>query len=180
MKYDALSNDKRTLLGIDRSSSANLRVYECQRKVLTIDARVFRKCYELKKLIAPNVERISESSFAYCTNLKEINIKNVITINKYSFLCCESLRIIDAPKLTYLHHSAFSGCINLETINIPNCVDISSDVFKDCTKLHTINSNLSKEQLTIAFGGNNQYNEYINRHIRYHRNIKLNKLLNGL
>lgn len=87
-----------------------------------------------------NVEEIDAWAFAYCKNLKTVNLQAVKTINHDSFLSCESLESVVAPLLTSIkgtnntsgYYGAFYSCLALTELDLPNLKTIGMSAFYNC------------------------------------------------
>ena len=87
------------------------------------------------------INKLSESTFAECYNLKNITIpKTVTSIGKFAFFNCKNLEGIVLPdSVTSIGKYAFAYCKKLKNITIPESVtSIGIYVFDFCDKLETI------------------------------------------
>ena len=91
--------------------------------------------------IPNSVTRISQSAFAYSTNLINITIPNSVTsIGNTAFYGCTSLTSIAIPdSVTSIGTQAFYGCTSLTSIAIPDSVTyIGENVFLVCPNLTNV------------------------------------------
>ena len=101
----------------------------------------FLECTALEYVILPEtVTNIGFEAFAYCENLKSIDLSHVTNIAEAAFVGCKSLdNIVLAEGLTVLRNSVFSGCSSLTNINIPSTVTkIQFNAFWNCTSLEEL------------------------------------------
>ena len=85
---------------------------------------------------------ISDSAFATCRSLTQINIPDSVTnIGTNAFNSCYSLTRINIPdSVTSISTSAFQNCYSLAQINLPDSVTrIGNDAFHNCYSLTRIN-----------------------------------------
>lgn len=70
----------------------------------------FMNCTQLTTVILPkNIKTINFSSFARCTNLKNINLESVETVGGYAFEDCDALQIADLISAMVIGDNAFEG-----------------------------------------------------------------------
>ncbi len=91
--------------------------------------------------IHPDTKLICSEAFAYCYNLKEIEIPYGVTrIENIAFLDCTNLISIVIPdSVTYIGPSAFEYCYSLTSVTLPNSIfEISWGMFSNCHSLTSI------------------------------------------
>ena len=101
-------------------------------------------CYGMSQLdtivLPPSVNSLGTYAFAYCSNLKSINLPVAQKTIPQNFLTgCSSLESIELPAtVTNINTDAFYYCSNLKSINLPEGLQtISTDAFRYC-KLDSI------------------------------------------
>lgn len=88
-----------------------------------------------------SVERIGNSAFIYCIDLKSIVIPdNVVSIGNSAFMGCENLENITLPKqLKSIGSLAFSDCNLLNNVQLPQGIEsIDYLAFSNCDSLTSI------------------------------------------
>ena len=110
-------------------------------QVQTVPAYI---CYSMNQLdtivLPPSVNSLGIYAFAYCSNLKSINLPVTQKTIPQSFLTgCSSLESIELPAtVTNINTDAFYYCSNLKSINLPEGLQtIDVDAFRYC-KLDSI------------------------------------------
>ncbi len=90
-------------------------------------------------IIAPTVEKIGDSAFLGCDNLKTVTFRELTPAGD-----SELARIKEIGK------AAFKGCVNLTSIDILDTVEIiGEEAFADCVNLTTINFETGSKLKTI-------------------------------
>ena len=122
---------------------------------------VFFRCKNLKEVSLPYIEKLPESTFAFCTSLKSITIPDgCAEIDKYAFYKCTSLDTVvrgeldKANTLLWMHsicESAFEGCRNLKNIDLSKAYFIDEAAFKDCKSLKSVNIYYANDISARAF-----------------------------
>ena len=135
-----LSDDGKTLIGIDESINYDINSITIPNSVEIIGERVFEFCESLTSITIPDsVKEIGEGAFAY-SGIKSIIIPNgVLTIKKNAFALCESLISITIPdSVKEIGESVFLGS-GITSITIPKGVTkIGKDAFNSCDSLSSI------------------------------------------
>lgn len=93
------------------------------------------------------ITQISEGMFAYCKNLKSIEIPaECKDINRNAFYHCTSLHTVTVGEaessfwcMSDIGKSAFEGCSSLRNIDLSQCNFIREKAFKGCKSLQFIN-----------------------------------------
>jgi hypothetical protein len=94
-----------------------------------------------KIIIGNNVEKIPQGVFAYCLNVKEINIPDSVKeIEDYAFYYCTGITGLKIGKnVTSIGFEAFARLYSLIEVTIPeNVTSIGMYAFYNCTSLRTI------------------------------------------
>lgn len=104
----------------------------------------------LKHVILPNLEVISDSCFSNCSQLSNLIIPKVKTIKFYSFNNCISLTSIEIPELVTIGYGAFSGCSQLENIFSYTIKTIEGQAFNGCNNLSYLGYLDSVENIGMA------------------------------
>ena len=89
-------------------------------------------------ILKNDLEFLGEFAFAWCANLKELDV-NVIEIKKSCFRDCDNLLlpIIDNTKI--IGDDVFCNCMNIKRITLgKKCCMIGSSVFRCCSSLYAI------------------------------------------
>lgn len=111
------------------------------------------------KLEGGHFEKIGESAFAQCVNLKEINLsEGLLEIGEYAFLGCVSIETLNIPStVKKLGDYALADCEMIASVNIPDALEeLGVGVFRNWAALKTFNisSNHAKYSiLDIEEGG---------------------------
>lgn len=98
--------------------------------VTEIGFSVFDGCDTLESITVPStVEIISDSAFAFCTNLKTVTVQDGVTeIGEWAFSNCTALESITLPKsVTIIGSYAFDCCTSLKDICILGAVEEIGD-----------------------------------------------------
>lgn len=124
----------------------NLKNLVIPEGVTELEEHLFKGCREIETVSLPStLKRLSASVFAFCTNLKEINLENIevfgtkcllatsITnvelqnarvIGQQAFCNCGALKSIRLPEEVEMHYGAFAGCKGLSgELEIPEGVE---------------------------------------------------------
>lgn len=122
----------------------NLKSIIVQASVTSIEAKAFRKCYELISITLPKYGKlatIGEHAFSSCKKLTSITIPNcVISIGNGAFEWCENLRTITIPAgIKDLNSNIFLCCSSLVSVVIPNgVISVAKSAFSLCKSLTSI------------------------------------------
>ena len=108
--------------------------------VHTIASHAFEKHRFLQKLIIPEtVKEIGNFAFAYCNQLKSVEIQGSPEIRDSIFSGCESLSHISFNQsMEHIGSYAFSGCNNLRSFRIPNGIKQIMGWFDGCKQLRNV------------------------------------------
>lgn len=176
-----IEDQKATILYLDETANGVISVPEtlggCP--VTKIDGGAFFYLEEITEITLPQtITEIGECAFAYCRNLKSINIPSGILEIKYqTFYYCDSLEEIALPnKIESIGTEAFARCYNLKNLEIPNSVttigeqaffycesikelkigsslcEIKTDAFKNCHDIESINVSEQNENFASYNG----------------------------
>ena len=90
-------------------------------QLITVSARGFYSCTNLRELYAPKLQEISGHAFTGCTSLEYMDIPNCSVIGNSAFFGCTSLSyIMLGLSSCELGSYAFYGCSNLQSILVPS------------------------------------------------------------
>ena len=107
--------------------------------VTSIREYCFYRLYGLTNINLPNVTRINDNAFGYCTKLTNIDLPSLRTLGSYCFYNCSALTDVNIPNVTSIGSDVFWNCGNLTNINMPNVTSIGSNAFIACKSLTSIN-----------------------------------------
>ena len=121
-----------------------------------LPANIFKNCYtlEIVSQIPDNYEKIGESAFNGCYNLKNINIHtNIIELEDSVFDGCKMLQSINASNLLKIGKRALAGT-GIESISLNENIEyLSPFVFSDCNNLKTFSFDNPLTVYEGAFAG---------------------------
>ena len=117
----------------------------------------FKKIENCKNTITKaivNVENIPVRAFAFCKNLKEVDLAGVKSIQHLAFWNCHKLEILkNSSKVELIDMMAFTNCFSLKNIDLPGVKEVAQCAFHNCTSLERINlPNLETIALLALFG----------------------------
>lgn len=101
--------------------------------------------YAVKFVIPDSVTEISESAFAGCSKLEEINLPDSVTnIGEYAFSGCTSLHTLVIPEsVTRISKGLCYDCTSLETVTLLSKINrITDNAFYNCINLKKIISDV--------------------------------------
>jgi hypothetical protein len=84
-----------------------------------------------------SVKEIQMYAFAYCHNLKSINLENVETIYRCAFYQCASLERVESA-CTFIEDSVFEGCSSLVSVTLTGELELYGGAFAGCGKLKEV------------------------------------------
>lgn len=84
-----------------------------------------------------SVKEIQMYAFAYCHNLKSINLENVETIYRCAFYQCVSLERVESA-CTFIEDSVFEGCSSLVSVTLTGELELYGGAFAGCGKLKEV------------------------------------------
>ncbi|MDE6014006.1 MAG: leucine-rich repeat domain-containing protein, partial [Anaeroplasmataceae bacterium] len=91
------------------SSWGSLKIADLSGAIL-IGQDVFSQCYELEKVICPNLVTL-DAAFNMATSLKSVDTQNVVTIIGKAFIYCKSIEELYFPNLeTVTNGGVFAYC----------------------------------------------------------------------
>ena len=116
-----------------------------------IGEKAFYKCKNLKEVNFLKKEKLytaksldfGDSSFAYCTAIKNIIVpKQTERIGKMAFLCCKNLSELtfeENSKLKLIDRQAFDRCSSIKSLILPDSLEsIGINAFAECSNLEEI------------------------------------------
>lgn len=109
-------------------------------KCTYVGSYAFGNNSNLETVNFPNLTEINDSTFSYCTKLKNVNLPHVVSSRgPCAFMGASSLEELTLPSLNNLVGADFSGCTSLKKIDLPNVFAFfGHEIFWDCTSLETI------------------------------------------
>ena len=84
-----------------------------------------------------SIEKCSFESFLD-RSITIMDYDNIAVIENYAFAYCTNLKYVNIPACTSIKGSAFSNCTSLTTVNLPICTSIASTAFEYCRSLTSI------------------------------------------
>lgn len=105
-----------------------------------LESKLFWNCDSLEKVVLnSNIKEIPEYAFAYCDNLKEINLDNIVLVRNCAFQDCKSLQNINLSKCNVVYKEAFKNC-DLRTVSFTrNIMEIQKYAFEGNGNLKVCN-----------------------------------------
>jgi hypothetical protein len=130
-------------------------------KFTELDEYAFMGCKQ-EKLSFPNVTTARDGCFAFCNNLKELNVPNLVTLYKKGqttphFHSCASLEYVYLPKLTVTPSQCFISCTNLKTVIFDSIITLGGYTFQSCKNLQTV---VIRQNEKVCSLGANTFNGY--------------------
>ena len=118
------------------------------------DFKKINNCRETITKAIVNVENIPVRAFAFCKNLKEVDLAGVKSIQHLAFWNCHKLEILkNSSKVELIDMMAFTNCFSLKNIDLPGAKEVAQCAFHNCTSLERINMpNLETIALLALFG----------------------------
>ena len=118
------------------------------------DFKKINNCRETITKVIVNVENIPVRAFAFCKNLKEVDLAGVKSIQHLAFWNCHKLEILkNSSKVELIDMMAFTNCFSLKNIDLPGVKEVAQCAFHNCTSLERINlPNLETIALLALFG----------------------------
>lgn len=120
-------------------AGSRLSAFECDTEELVLETKAFSDTYSFKKVLLPNVKKlaleqacfmrssiekfsaplakvdsIEGHTFAYCSNLKAVDLK-FHSAQEFAFYCCRNLELLQMPETSsFVDRTAFDGCQKLK------------------------------------------------------------------
>ena len=138
-------------------SCQRLQIVHLDSTVISLQTRVFCRCYALRTVLAPGCKQFGVQAFEECCSLIQIGIRNDATnqlapqaeLMPRAFEKCTALRHLDLEKSEYLQlvdlsrtditdimGSAFAHCKHLQSLSLPRKLRIiEQEAFLKCTSL---------------------------------------------
>ena len=107
----------------------------------------------LKNFSAPNIKKIGNYAFYFCTSLELVNFPLVTTIGSYVFTACLSLVSVNFPLVTTIGYYAFCDCYSLESVSFPMATKIEGMAFWDCYSLISVSFPMVADIGGMVFSG---------------------------
>ena len=108
--------------------------------VILISSYAFAYCEELKEINLPyTVKEIGKGAFNNCIALEKVNFNKVYKVHDQAFMNCSSLREINLPDtVVHIGRNAFSNT-GIKEVNIPSSVSaLCNECFSGCEDLEKI------------------------------------------
>jgi hypothetical protein len=117
--------------------------------VIGIADNAFAGNEQITAVVLPDsVTTIQMFAFAFCPNLKSINLENVETIGSCAFYQCTALERVESA-CSLIEDSAFQNCKSLTTVKLTGDLEIYASAFAGCSKLVEITLPSSIEYFDI-------------------------------
>lgn len=153
--YQEIDSDSYAVVSLSESGKSMTEITVPEKingkTVTTILPRAFMNETKIEKITLPDtIKEIGTKVFAFCYNLKSVNIpKNVKKIESTTFWCCEALENIEIPgNIEEIGVQAFENCENLKNVTINSGVQaIENWAFRGCKALTEISIPNSVESL---------------------------------
>lgn len=137
-----LSNDGKTILGLEWDMKHSLEKLEIPEGITNIGSNAFYGC-ALKTVTFPNsLKIIGKCAFANCADLENITFnKGLERIEEGAFRSCESLKQIEFPEgLKDIGDETLEGCEELEAVKLPESLErLGKSVFYGDRELKYLN-----------------------------------------
>ena len=105
-------------------------------KLKSIGTGAFHSCYWLETLDSEIIETINDSTFAYCENLKYINLPNVKSVGSY--LGGYTTLYAYLPLCEKIGNYVFNNHINLKEVDLRSCTEFGKVPFNFTYRLKKI------------------------------------------
>lgn len=143
----------------NKTTTSNIIIPEKYNGYIVKQVKLFSHNESITSVMLPDsINRIRDSAFSFCTNLKTINLpKGLEIIDHGTFIRCDSLINIKIPEgVKVIKSLAFFDCTSLTSVDLPETLSvIESSAFGFCKSLKEIsipkNVNRIEER---AFSGN--------------------------
>lgn len=145
--YAYFGNDKITSVKLPESLTeiGEAAFYGCRSLVhvqfpkgkLVLQKSCFEKCILLEDVVC-NTNCVPQRAFAWCRNLKQIEVNGVQQISKEAFQGCVKLSQIQFAKACYIGKNAFAMCDELEKVTVGAGTFFDDFSFLDCGNLRSI------------------------------------------
>ena len=107
--------------------------------VVSIGAGVFERTALASVVLSKNLKAIPANTFAFCTNLADIDIPDSVTeIGMGAFFNCVKLEIASLTNVREIGANAFSNCVKLKTAEMSLIESIGNKAFNECVLLPSI------------------------------------------
>ena len=111
----------------------------------------FAYCYELKSINLENIEHIGNYAFSSCA-VKEANLSSLKKAYPLAFCYCSKLKAVTLPKsLKKIERGLFYYCTGLENINLENIKTVGAFAFVKDKSLKSVNLKNAETIETQAF-----------------------------
>ena len=104
-------------------------------------------------IVTGDVDRIGGYSFAYCEDLKSVNMMSSIKyIDNSAFIGCTQLEEVHLPNsMQVIESNAFRNCRSLKKIDLPqNMIGLGSYAFENCVELQQIDAHWTNPIFVVS------------------------------
>ena len=126
---------ERMILEDEEYDAPEMETLKIPDSVEKIGSYAFAYCTNLKKVeMADHVRSIGCRAFEGCENLQKLRLSNGLTeIEEYAFFMCDSLRTVYIPEgVTRIGTGAFLYCDSLKTVTLPKSMkSIGDEAFRE-------------------------------------------------
>lgn len=120
--------------------------------ITTVGEHAFSSCYKLSFVHLPNVIKIEDNAFYYCSAFTEISFPIAESMGTYAFSGCQKLKTVNLPKVQAFKSYAFYINYALETVNAPLVTTIGSYCFQYSAIKKLNFPNLTKVESSAFYG----------------------------
>lgn len=106
-------------------------------KITNIKMGIFAFCSQLKIVDLPLLSSLPFNAFSNCKSLSAINLPLIKVINNGAFARCENLLSVNFPSARIVSDAAFDTCSKMTTVFLESCTLISYAAFTQCKALES-------------------------------------------
>ena len=189
-EIDVLIPEGVTEIGYVAFKSFGIRSVVLPDSLQIINTYAFQSCNNLTSVEFGNGPlELKDCVFAYCKNLKEMDLKGVKRIGIQAFACCDKIHTVKLhEELESIEMDAFFDCPNLKEITLPPYILKLGYCSLDCVSvIHLDGKNLPKDIMYCATNKVNSFGLLIEmggrkiilpKSIKYKKISHVEKLLN--
>ena len=144
LEYSITDDNKAILCSVGSCTNQHIIVPDTVNggiPVVAVADKAFFRCRRIKSITLPSsVKIIGASAFAWCSNLKSVELAGVEYIDDRAFMGCNLLKnIFLSEALRFLGEKAFAYCPEVTDIYLPRDLErIGSACFEGCRNLTSI------------------------------------------